>query len=134
MSVDILAKNGLKLNVTNVAWRFVLEFGHRFGWTPSGTSQPDWYTDVQTWEGTYDPAMGQFVSDVDATLLGEAVTKGLDNARLHDVLSQVTDSLNAHAESLGYKDGPAARVSDKTIDMLRQFSEVAKNSGGFRIS
>ncbi len=134
MSVDITAKNGAGLNVTNVAWRFVVEFGRQCGWNPTGTSKPDWYSDAEPWDGTYDPAMGQFVSDVDAASLSQAVTRGLNGAQIRDVLSKVIESLNAHAANVGYKNGPAASASDKTIDMLRQFAELAKSSGGFYIA
>lgn len=135
MSVDITAKSGPVMDVTNVGWRFVLEFARRCEWRPAGTLPPMEYTEADgTWDGSYDPAMGQSVSDVDAASLGESIGKGLESARLNDLLSQVTESLTEHAASFGYKDGPAAKVTEKTIDMLRQVAELARHSGGFRIA
>ncbi|MGA2442112.1 MAG: hypothetical protein ABSH08_14250, partial [Tepidisphaeraceae bacterium] len=124
MSVDINAKSGGALNVTNVAWRFVLEFARRCGWNSPGTYPPTSYTDAQPWDGTYDPAMGQFVSDADAASLGEAVKKGLGKPDLSDLLSQTAESLTAQVRRCG-DDAPAARVTEKTVVMLQHFAELA---------
>jgi hypothetical protein len=133
MSVDIFATNGESFDVNNVGWRFILEFGRHNGWIPCGTTQPLEYVEANAWDGSYDPAMGQFVLANDATSLGEAIARGLKDSNLSGILSAVTERLTEHAGSLGFEGGPAARVTDKTIRMLWQFVEVARNSGGFRI-
>jgi hypothetical protein len=133
MSVDITAKNGAQMNMTNVAWRLVLEFGRGCGWQSLGTSRPDWHKENEPWDKSYDPAMGQHISSNDASALAEAVARGLGSRQLQDLLSRTAQSLDAHVARLGYNDDVKTRVSDRTIDMLRQFAELAKSSGGFRI-
>ena len=133
MSVDITAKNGAQMDMTNVAWRFVLEFGRGCGWQSLGTSRPDWYKENEPWDKSYDPAMGQHISSKDASALAEAVARGLGSRQLQDLLSRTAQSLDAHVARLGYNDDVKTRVSDRTIEMLRQFAELAKSSGGFRI-
>lgn len=133
MSVDIAAMNGAALNVTNAAWRFVLEFSRRQGWNPLGTSKPDWFGDAEPWDGGYDPAMGQDISPEDAAAFGEALDRGLRNPNLQDVLAQVQRDMNARMKKVGYEESARGEVTEKTILMLRKLAELARGSGGFRI-
>lgn len=132
MSVDITSKRGDVMDVTNAGWRLILEFAKLSGWHPVGTLAPAGGA-VSRWNGVYDPAMGQGISDPDAVVLGEAIAWGLEAMNSSDLMAQAVEALTAHAASHGYGDMPAAAVTEKTWDMLRRFAVFSKNSGGFRI-
>ncbi|MDB5355579.1 MAG: hypothetical protein JWN24_2032 [Phycisphaerales bacterium] len=133
MSVDITASTGATMDVTNVGWRFIIDFGRRCGWEPLGSLQPEEYDEAEPWDGSYDPAIGQAVSEADAASLGEALKRGLEASDFRGLLSQTSEELTAQAARLGYHDGPAARVTDGTIAMLQQFADLVRDNGGFRI-
>src|SRR5947207_1148575 len=132
MSVDITPATGEPVDISNVGWSCTLDFAKRNGWLPSGTAEPADYDEEDPWDGCYDPAMGQMISNADAVALGEAIKRGLASDRRDELLRQGADSLTAEMRQAGYTAEPV-QVTEKSIKWLHEFSDLAVRSGAFRI-
>lgn len=129
MSVDMLTASGETKDVTNTAWAGILRFAQAYGWKPAGTIAPETWPESQSWEGSYDPAIGQALTAEDAAALGGAVKQGLADLDR----SAGTEEFAGRFESAGFDDLPSPNDLERIWHILERFADYAIRSNGFRI-
>ena len=94
MSIDLtsLKDDDDWFGFSNTGWAFFLNLAEKYGWIPQGTTLED----EDDWDGCYDSADGQEVSDSDALQLAQALEAALQSSDL----SKVSKKLGVKLKSI----------------------------------
>lgn len=58
-----------EIEMSNIAWAFLLNLSESYGWKPRGTKKPKGFGVFKHWSGNYDSSEGQIVVKSDTTAL-----------------------------------------------------------------
>lgn len=133
MGISLKNIENKELNISNIAWSYLLNMGEQSGWNPAGTTKPKDYGLFKKWHRGYDSSEGQRIKANDAKSLSVHLTNAINDELFNIKSAKIIENLqNLIEQSIGKPLGYGI-LGDMNTDFIKEVIEFL-NKGDIEIN
>lgn len=133
MGISLKNIENKELNISNMAWSYLLNMGEQSGWKPAGTTKPKGYGLFKKWHRGYDSSEGQRIKANDAKSLSLHLTNAINDELFNIKSAKIIENLqNLIEQSIGKPLGYRI-LEDMNTDFIKEIIEFL-NIGDIEIN